>query len=972
MLALQNATKLLTLCLWLLLTACGGGGSESPQPQPDTTPPVITLNGDSAISLFLNETYEELGASAADNIDGTVSVVISGTVDTSTLGDYTITYSATDSAGNASSVTRTVTVVEPPDTTPPVITLNGESSISLFLNDAYEELGASATDNIDGTVAVVISGTVDTSTLGDYTITYSATDTADNNNSVTRTVTVVELLDTTPPVISLNGDSSINLFLNESYEELGATALDDKDGVVAVATSGTVDSSTLGEYTITYSATDNAGNSSSITRTVTVIAPDTTPPVITLNGDNSIRVLVHKSYNELGATATDDRDGSVEVSISGIVDTTTIDIYIITYMAVDSSGNTATAMREVIVDEPKPFITVWRTDVSDTVSNDNQIMIITNDLYRQEVGYDYRVDWGDGSFSENVRGDITHTYASAGTYTVAISGRFPALDSERNTIGGAEYRKIQSIEQWGDIKWYSMTSSFRGASFLVGNAVDTPDLSNVNNMGGMFSGATNFNQDIGNWDTSNVTGMHNLFSGASAFNQDISGWDVSNVNRMDSMFEGASAFNQDLGGWDTSNVTDMNKMFSGATLFNQYIGGWDVSKVTEMSEMFNSAELFSQDISGWDVSNVTNMWGMFNGAKLFNQDISGWDMSKVTNIGYMFYKATSFNQDIGVWDTSNVTSMSSTFFGATLFNQYIGDWDTSNVMYIGGMFYGATAFNQDIGGWDMSNVIGMDRMFREATSFNQDISTWDVGRVTDMYETFRGASSFNQDISGWDVSKVTRMSYMFSSALNFNQYIGDWNVSKVTSMEGMFSYAIKFDQDISGWDVSKVYWMRVMFRNATAFNQDIGGWDVSNVTNMINMFDRASSFNQDIGAWDVSSVDDMHNMFFGATAFNQNIGDWDVSSVRDMSDMFSGATSFNQDISSWDVSNVYLMDSMFKDATLSTVNYDALLSGWSSLNLRNSVVFDAGNSQYSERSLPARDVLTNTYGWTITDGGVDN
>jgi len=182
----------------MFLSACGGSDTATETQSPaDTTAPIITLNGDSNITLTLNENYNEQGASATDDRDGSVEVVISGTVDASTLDSYTITYTATDNANNTSNITRTVEVVLPPDTTAPVITLNGESQISIFINESYSELGASAIDDRDGSVDVVISGSVDSSTLGSYTLTYTATDNANNTNTITRTVDVV----LSPPLI---------------------------------------------------------------------------------------------------------------------------------------------------------------------------------------------------------------------------------------------------------------------------------------------------------------------------------------------------------------------------------------------------------------------------------------------------------------------------------------------------------------------------------------------------------------------------------------------------------------------------------------------------------------------------------------------------------------------------------------------------------------------------------------------------
>ena len=104
----------------LLMAACGGssGGQEPDAPQADsgdTTPPVITLNGDSPLLLEEGDPYVEPGATAEDDVDGPVEVVIEGDVG-ETPGDYAVDYSASDSAGNSATIQRIVTVVPRPDT----------------------------------------------------------------------------------------------------------------------------------------------------------------------------------------------------------------------------------------------------------------------------------------------------------------------------------------------------------------------------------------------------------------------------------------------------------------------------------------------------------------------------------------------------------------------------------------------------------------------------------------------------------------------------------------------------------------------------------------------------------------------------------------------------------------------------------------------------------------------------------------
>ena len=164
--------------------------------EPDTTPPVITLNGDAIVTLECGvDSYTESGATAVDDVDGTVDVVIGGdVVNTEVCGTYVVTYDASDGSGNpAAQVTRTVIVQ---DTTGPVITLVGDNPQTIECPNAYVELGATATDNIDGDLSgsIVIDATaVDTSVPGSYFVTYDVSDAAGNAAiQVTRTVSVVE------------------------------------------------------------------------------------------------------------------------------------------------------------------------------------------------------------------------------------------------------------------------------------------------------------------------------------------------------------------------------------------------------------------------------------------------------------------------------------------------------------------------------------------------------------------------------------------------------------------------------------------------------------------------------------------------------------------------------------------------------------------------------------------------------------
>ena len=512
----------------------------------------------------------------------------------------------------------------------------------------------------------------------------------------------------------------------------------------------------------------------------------------------------------------------------------------------------------------KPFVTTWRV-----AGPDKSITIPVGNATGT-----YTVDWGDGSVSANVTGDQKHTYYYGETHTVRITGNFEQIYLNGHTTNAP---KLQSIEQWGDISWTSMGSAFYGASNMAYNAADSPDLSDVTDMSGMFHDASSFNGDISEWDVSHVTDMSDMFHGAFSFNRDLSKWDVSNVTDMSGMFTGGLVGDVP-GGVDVSSeptlpfyyvssfnfglvmleafATPPTLPFYYVSSFNGNISEWDVSKVTDMSDMFRDANHFKGNLSSWDVSSVTDMSGMFDGADKFNGNLSSWDVSSVTDMTSMFSGTKSFRGDISGWDISGVTDMSYMFL-TSHFNGDISGWDVSSVEDMGGMFRYAS-FNGDISGWDVSSVSDMHDMF-SFSDFNSDISGWDVSSVEDMREMFFAASSFKSDISGWDISGVTDMSEMFMEATSFNGDLSSWDVSGVTDMSQMFSRADSFNGDLSSWDVSGVTDMTSMFWENQAFNGDLSSWDVSGVTDMSGMFSHANSFNQNLGSWyvvlDSTSID---------------------------------------------------------------------------------------------------------------------
>ena len=209
------------------------------------------------------------------------------------------------------------------------------------------------------------------------------------------------------------------------------------------------------------------------------------------------------------------------------------------------------------------FVTTWQT------TSANEFILIP---VGESTGT-YTVNWGDASIDTDVSGHQMHTYKNAGTYTVSIYGDFSQIYLPyyfENAL------KLQSIEQWGDIRWESMRSAFSGATNMVYRATDAPDLSDVTDTSEMFMFATSFNGNLSTWDVSHVTDMRGMFDIATAFNGDISSWNVSGVTDMSNMFLAAWAFTQNLGDWyivlDETTISDANTMLA-ISAQNAYLDG---------------------------------------------------------------------------------------------------------------------------------------------------------------------------------------------------------------------------------------------------------------------------------------------------------------------------------------------------------------------------------------------------------------
>ena len=324
----------------------------------DNVNQTITL-GDSIenilIAVTVGSTCTETLSVSSSNLPEGISVsldnnqiTISGTPSSNSVGtfDYNIMLSVASPTiivtGTITVENNTTTETNPnqggggtttsADTTPPVISIIGSASIRITEGDTYTDAGATAIDDVSGdlTSSIVTTNPVDTSTPGTYTVTYTVTDAAGNTTTVGRIVTVLAAppADTTPPVISITGSASITITEGDTYTDAGATATDDISGDLtsSIVTTNPVDTSIPGTYTITYTVTDAAGNTTSIERIVTVLAaPSVEKYTINVTASNA------SDYSLSGA----DRNGNV----TGLDPSVTFNVGDSIEFIVDASGH---------------------------------------------------------------------------------------------------------------------------------------------------------------------------------------------------------------------------------------------------------------------------------------------------------------------------------------------------------------------------------------------------------------------------------------------------------------------------------------------------------------------------------------------------------------------------------------------------------------------------------------------------------
>ena len=223
------------------------------------------------------------------------------------------------------------------------IELNGDNNMVLGIDSKYKELGATIKYRGEVLNNYFIENNVDTKNVGEYFVKYKI-----GNSFKLRKVKVKDI---EKPTISLTGQKKMNISYGSEFVDPGFVAVDDNDGDITskVSINGKVDSKKLGSYDIKYIVSDSSNNKSEVIRKVNVI--DDEGPKIKFKGNLNTYAILGEKIDLNDYTSIDNYDGDItsKVIMSGNVDFDKEGVYKVTYLSLDSNGNSTKVERTVNV-----------------------------------------------------------------------------------------------------------------------------------------------------------------------------------------------------------------------------------------------------------------------------------------------------------------------------------------------------------------------------------------------------------------------------------------------------------------------------------------------------------------------------------------------------------------------------------------------------------------------------------------------
>ncbi|MFA5603419.1 MAG: immunoglobulin-like domain-containing protein [Bacilli bacterium] len=441
--------------------------------------PVITLNGDNPTVLYVGGSYEELGATALDEIDGDLTSLITKKIERTETGRkgktivhevvvdkrfrYEITYSVTNSYGVTTTAKRIIYVF--PDEGPIIQYVPNGSMIPQQKHDVKINVLENGYEIDNNSLKYLwvsqywrlpynskLEDVIKTRFINEITVSKQGVTglyklyaiAKDIHGNTTIKSSAYYKVDNSRPQLWLNGSNPQRVLINSPYIEKGARAEDlyySGNLTSKIVTSGTVDVTKPGTYVITYTVSDDAGNTTTRKRNVIVYL---SKPVISLKGSKTVKVIKGQNYVEPGYIATDEYDGNItsNVTVSGVIDKDTVGTYQKTYEVTNSLGETTTITRNIEVYIPDPIITI-------TGSNplNHKVLQPYNDL--------------GATANDLIDGDLTSRIQTTTNVNPQIKGKYEVVYTVTNNHG-----KSTTVKRIVNVYAQKPVVKLNGSSFI--------------------------------------------------------------------------------------------------------------------------------------------------------------------------------------------------------------------------------------------------------------------------------------------------------------------------------------------------------------------------------------------------------------------------------------------------------------------------------------------------------------------------
>lgn len=778
----------------------------------DKTPPVITINGATSLNHEAKTPYTDLGADAFDAIDGAVSVSTSGTVNDQVKGQYAITYTATDAAGNQATATRTVNVV---DITAPVLTVS-PSSLDIVQSTTITDLNAyilnsiSATDRYDGTITLTsanysVSPSLNTNVLGDYTITYNVSDAS--GNAATPETRVLHVVDVNAPTATVSyspeGPSSTNQNVTATMETSepintpsGWTKVDDTH-YTKVYTANTTETLTISD------PSGNSSNTSIIIDWIDKDAPTATvsySPSTLTNMDVVATLTTSEPVDAISGWSQVDSTHYQKTYTANTSGDTTINF-------TDLAGNTgSTTVNISWIDKTVPVITVGSTTTSYV---ENSTVNILDNVTAS--------DNHDGDITSSITTTCINT-ASGANYNCANigtePGTFRVTYAVSDAAGNQATTKTRNYTITATPAFFRLQAQEAG-TMTVGDKWSTAVLVENETQGtAAVSTTSTVDVPVQVGDIVKVTesGANTTFRDWSSSEQPLAAGIKTAVIYMPEM----NRFTTDAAGTIAGREFFATLNYNG-TLTSLPDGSFNTSNITTAGNSFfqnfnNGGSLTSLPVGSFDTSNITtvgtNFFNSFNGGgKLTSLPSGSFNTSKITTAGNSFFAYFNSSGAItslpaGSFDISNITAAGTYFFyyfnyNGTLTSLPSGSFDISNITTTEVGFF--TSFNQNgslaslpSGSFNTSNITAVGNNFFSSFNNGGALISLPVGSFDTSNITTAGTNFFN----GFNYSngKLTRgnnsisIKNITSSAMTFYYWTGSSTTSQSVPAGSSMTY----------------------------------------------------------------------------------------------------------------------------------------------------------------------------------------